>query len=147
MSYLLDTNILVRLLTLEDPRNAEIVQALEALRGSGETCQTCAQVLIEYWAVATRPIDVNGLGLSPLECCHNIRQMVNLFPCVPEPPDILTRWETLVSHHLVLGRQAYDARIAALMQAHGLDKILTYNVDDFGRYDFIAALTPTDLDS
>ena len=36
---------------------------------------------------------------------------------------------------VVLGTQVYDARlVAAAMLAHGIDRILTFNVADFSRY-------------
>jgi predicted nucleic acid-binding protein len=41
----------------------------------------------------------------------------------------------------VLGTQLYDARLVAAMLAHGIDRILTFNVADFSRYG-VAVLHP-----
>ena len=41
-----------------------------------------------------------------------------------------------------MGRQAHDARIVALMQAHGIAHIVTLNVDDFKQYQGITPFSP-----
>jgi predicted nucleic acid-binding protein len=43
-------------------------------------------------------------------------------------------WEQLVDRHAVVGLAVFDARLAAAMQVHGLDRILTFNTRDFVRY-------------
>ena len=32
------------------------------------------------------------------------------------------------------GKQAYDARLVAVVKVHGIGRILTFNVGDFNRY-------------
>lgn len=55
MSYLLDTNILLRTLITEDP-NYEITQkAIASLRREKERLFIAPQNLIELWNVVTRP--------------------------------------------------------------------------------------------
>jgi len=40
----------------------------------------CAQVLIEYWVVATRPASRNGFGLTPAEAEADIMELRRLLP-------------------------------------------------------------------
>jgi predicted nucleic acid-binding protein len=42
----------------------------------------------------------------------------------------------------VSGRQVHDARLAAVMEVHGVTHILTFNTDDFRRYPGIISVDP-----
>ncbi len=145
MSYLIDTNVLLRFFDIADPRNTEIVEALDAVTNSTEEIFVCLQVLIEYWSVATRPREVNGLGLATADADRHLSKIESLFTRLPEPSDISERWRELAACHCVIGRQAHDARLAALMISHGIDTIITLNNTDFTRYSEITALTPAQL--
>lgn len=144
MSYLVDTNVFLRVANPADPHRAECVAALDLLRGTDEAF-TCAQILIEYWSAATRPTDVNGLGLDTAKTARNLRLIGGMFPCLSEPPDMGDLWQKVVIRHNVIGKQAHDARIAALMLAHGVTHILTLNPNDFTRYEGITPVTPQEL--
>jgi len=144
VSYLIDTNVLLRFFDLTDPQNGEIVRALDAVTRASEETFVCAQVLIEYWAVATRPREANGLGLDIAEADQNLDEIEALFACLPEPPDMAERWRAVVTQHSVSGKQAHDARLAALMQAHGVVHLVTLNPQDFARYQDITPLTPAE---
>ena len=61
MSYLLDTNILLRLINPEDPMHLKTVEALELLNFQRHKLVIAPQNLIELWNVGTRPSDKNGL--------------------------------------------------------------------------------------
>jgi predicted nucleic acid-binding protein len=47
----------------------------------------------------------------------------------------------------VRGAKVHDARLAAVMQAHGLTRILTFNAADFRRYSDITVLDPSSFAS
>ena len=64
MSYLVDTNLLLRLAQPKNPHQREAVRSLRALRRQKESLAIIPQNLIEFWAVATRPPANNGLGLT-----------------------------------------------------------------------------------
>lgn len=145
MSCLIDTNILLRFFDLADPRNAEIVRALDTVTRASEETFVCAQVLIEYWVVATRPREANGLGLSIGDADQNLNKIDALLTCLPEPPDIADLWHKVVVEHKVLGKQAHDARLVALMLSHGISQLLTLNTSDFARYPEITPLTPAEV--
>ena len=145
MSFLIDTNVLLRFFELQDPKNDEIVQALNALRNATEPSFTCAQVLIEFWVSATRPLDANGFGLDPAQADLRLSVVHSLFACLPEPPDMAERWRKVARENAVSGRQAHDARIVALMLAHGVTHILTLNPNDFTRYQGVTSVTPQEI--
>lgn len=88
MSYLVDTNVLLRLRDSADPRYHECVSAVDLLRGQSERLFVCAQILAEFWVVLTRPCDVNGCGLVFDDTVTAIGKVRAAFRCLAEPPDI-----------------------------------------------------------
>lgn len=66
-------------------------------------------------------------------------------PVLTEVPDIGPRWRRVVEQFSVISKQAHDARLIALMEAHGIDRILTMNAKDFARFNHISILTPADV--
>ncbi len=131
MKTLVDTNVLIRYMDETSPDNSMCVRALETLTAQGSDLSVCAQVLIEYWAVATRPLSANGLGFSVEKVDRQITEVCSAFTHLPEPGDIASEWRKLASLHAVIGKQAHDARIVALMLSHSIARILTFNASDF----------------
>jgi predicted nucleic acid-binding protein len=105
----------------------------------------CAQTLIEFWVVATRPTANNGFGLTPSQVRADVDEFINLLPCLPEPPDVADRWLRLVTRYSVSGKPAHDARLVALMEAHGVRRLLTLNPGDFARYPNVECVSPNQL--
>ena len=64
-----------------------------------------------------------------------------LFTLLPEEP-MQAEWERLVAMYRVSGKNSHDARLVAAMVVHGVGSILTFNVQDFVRYDGITVLDP-----
>lgn len=145
MNVLLDTNILGR---MAEPAHAQYQVALDAtsaLVRRGDSPCLVPQVLYEFWVVATRPVKVNGLGLSIPQAATELTRVQGIFHLLPELPSFFAEWERLVTTHQVAGKAAHDARLVAAMAVHGLSHILTFNVADFTRYPGITAIDPTTL--
>jgi|SRR6185295_8348637 len=144
MSVLLDTNILTRSAQPGHPMHKAALDAVDILRTRGEQLYVVPQNLVEFWAVATRPLSVNGLGMTPAQAQSELSRIKSLFRLLPDTPAIYDEWETLVSRHQVSGRNAHDARIVAAMNVHAISSILTFNGDDFKRYSAINVVSPAD---
>ena len=144
MAVLVDTNILLRLLQPHHLHCQIAERALNVLRARNEVLNVTIQNLIEFWAAATRPVGENGLGFDIDRTAKELDDVKRLFVLLPEVPTG-EEWERLVKIHQVLGRNTHDARLAAAMHVHGIDRILTYNVRDFSRYAGITALDPKTL--
>ena len=67
MAHLVDTTVLIRLANTADARHAVAAHAVLELHRRGEVLHVTPQVLIEFRNVATRPVAVNGLGLSTVD--------------------------------------------------------------------------------
>ncbi|WP_162176619.1 type II toxin-antitoxin system VapC family toxin [Deinococcus frigens] len=143
---MIDTNIALRLVDISSPQHLMVKSALSRLVLQGDQIILVPHIFYELWAVMTRPTDVNGLGWPP-ELAHSVINGLNSqFLFLADTPAVFDHWLNLVSLHRVSGKKAHDARLAAVMQAHGLDSLLTFNETDFKRFG-ISVITPTDLSS
>lgn len=134
-SYLLDTNILVKLANPEDGQHAVCKQALQRLKSQGHQLCIAPQVLVEFWVVCTRPADQKGYekgyGWNPSDTRNQINKLRNLFELRPEVPELFDRWLDMVSKANVRGKRAHDARLAAFVVVHHIDYLLSFNIQDF----------------
>jgi predicted nucleic acid-binding protein len=139
MAVLLDTNILLRLAQPHHPSAPVAARALRALRANNGMLHITQQNIVEFWAVATRPIAANGLGFSTEQATAEVETLKRLFVLLPELP-LQDVWERLVADYRVSGKNAHDARLVAAMVVHGIESILTFNAQDFLRYGKIRVL-------
>jgi len=145
MSYLIDTNVLVRLAQPKNPDQREARRASGTLRRHPEFLGIIPQNLIEFWAAATRPASSNGLDLTVDETPRQIGKLKALFTLLPDSSDIFSEWERLVLQHQVSGKQAHDARLVAAMKVHNVTHLLTFNIPDFKRFTGITVVSPTNV--
>ena len=146
MAYLIDTNIVMRMASPDHPMCAEALNALGVLRQRREERYLTHQNLVEFWRSATRPIERNGLGLSISEASVELQRLEELFPVLPDVPEIYPEWRRLVLEYSVMGVNVHDARLVAVMRVHGLTHILTFNIGDFNRYStLITPVHPTTI--
>jgi predicted nucleic acid-binding protein len=123
----------------------DAARSLGLLIFRGELVSVIPQNFIEFWAVATRPTLNNGLGMSVDETAQHIAAFKTVFELVPDNDSIFSEWEQLVVRHQVIGKQVYDARIAAAMSVHNLTHLLTFNDIDFKRFTEITVVNPRDV--
>ncbi len=142
MSYLLDSNILLRLIQKNHLQYTISRNAVLTLRQNGEKLCLIPQNFIEFWAVATRPVSSNGLGLTIDRTKSEIRKFKRLFAFNDDESDIFIEWEKLVSNYQTSGKNVHDARIVAAMIKHKISSLLTFNTKDFIRYKEITVIDP-----
>lgn len=142
MAYLVDTNVLVRLAVSADPRHLTVRRAVDVLASEG--LYVASQNFVEFWNVATRPVESNGLGQTPIAADQSLRTLEQAFPRLPESAEAYDRWRDLVVHFGISGVKVHDARLVALMLANDIATILTFNVTDFRRFEVLGihALDP-----
>jgi predicted nucleic acid-binding protein len=146
MSILVDSNILCRLARSDDPQHSTARKAVEVCLERPEELLLTPQAEREFWVVATRPREQNGLGLSPGQAAQHLKDFEQFCSFVPDTPAVHQNWLRLVAQHQVCGKEAHDAVYAAAMQAHAVGQILTFNAEDFRRYQRqIIVLTPEQL--
>ena len=145
MSFLVDTNLLLRSAEPSHPMYPDAINAIGVLRIQGELLHIVPQNLIEFWNVYTRPLERNGLGHTAAEAAVEVNRIKGLFLLLSDTPTIYAEWERLVMTYGVRGVNVHDARLVAAMLIHGLTHILTFNTSDFTRYTEITTVHPTEV--
>jgi predicted nucleic acid-binding protein len=140
--YLLDTNVVVRLMEPAAAEHEMVKEAIRRLIAAGHALVLAPQVLTELWVVATRPVETNGFGWHPSKTAEVIASLRNRFVLLDEGPAAFEGWLTLVQAAKVRGKRAHDARLAAVMLSQGVTQILTLNTADFDGLPGITALHP-----
>ena len=74
MHYLVDSNVLLRLLQRNDPHHSTIRQAVRSLLARGDELCCAPQNIVELWNVSTRPATARGgFGLTTAETDRRVR--------------------------------------------------------------------------
>ena len=143
--YLLDTNVVMRFCNPSDVQHQLATDAISRLLMQSDECLLVTQVIIEFWVVATRPTQVNGLGWTVEQTRSTIDQLLDRFSFLEESPQIFPNWLNLVTTNKVMGKRTHDARIIAAMLANGITHLLTFNPSDFAGISSITIIHPQDL--
>lgn len=143
--YLLDTNVVMRFCNPSDVQHELATDAISRLLMQSDECLLVTQVIIEFWVVATRPTQVNGLGWTVEQTRSTIDQLLDRFLFLEESPQIFPNWLNLVTTNRVMGKRTHDARIIAAMLANEITHLLTFNPSDFAGISSITIIHPQDL--
>lgn len=143
MSVFVDTNILLRSIQPSHPMHERAVRQVASFIAQDEALVVTPQIVAEFWNVATRPIEHNGLGMGHEQTREELVRLEHFFSVLGETPDVYAEWKRLVAGYKVTGVQVHDARLVAAMQVYGVGRILTFNDQDFTRYrDIIEVIRP-----
>ena len=146
MLVLADTGVLLRLADPADPQHGAVDHAVRAIRSRGDGLTIAVQNAVEFWNVCTRPATARGgWGLDTAEADRRLRAIEAGFSLLAELPVAYPIWRRLVVAHSVQGKQVHDARLVALMMAHGITHVLTLNAGDFARFPGIVEVAPASL--
>ena len=145
MNVLIDTNVMLRLAQVSSQDHATARSAILNLSESDLTLCVVPQVIYEFWVVATRPLNVNGLGMDIATTAKSIEGILEEFLLLKDERGIFDHWKSLVIDHEITGKPAHDARLVSAMLRHGLTDLLTFNKGDFVRFTAIRVFTPSDV--
>ncbi len=112
-AVLVDTNVL---LTATTPARALHTEALEVLNEwptRGFSLCVSGQVFREYLVVATRPTEVNGLGLGVEDALANVAELRARFRLLDERVAVFEHLNRLVREIGCRGKQIHDANLVA----------------------------------
>ncbi|MGO8672431.1 MAG: type II toxin-antitoxin system VapC family toxin [Capsulimonadaceae bacterium] len=145
MRYLLDTNILVRWADTSSPAHPLVTASLVSLHRQSADLYVARQNIIEFWAVATRPVNSNGLDWTIDETRREINRATSFVNLLPSNDDVYAIWLRLVEEDGVAGKSVHDAHLAATAISNNITRVLTINTDDFKRFTEVAAIHPRDV--
>ena len=145
MRVLVDTNILLRSAQPNHPLCHQATHAVSKLLRQNDSVFFCAQNIAEFWNVATRPTERNGMGFSEEEAGREVAGIEASLFLLPDVPASHPVWKRIVHDYRVRGVKVYDARLVAVMNVYAVESILSFNSADFKRYDLVTALDPASL--
>lgn len=102
----------------------------------------CGQIFREYLVVATRPLENNGLGLTPQKAIENIESFHQCLQLLEENDATTRRLESLVAKNSIKGKRIHDANLVSIMIENGLSEIITLNPKDFTAFSEITPREP-----
>jgi len=102
LRFLADTNLAARRILTSDPNHALIKQAVDSLLMRGDEVAITAQNLVEFQALATRPVEANGLGLTTAEANEQAHEMEAIFPLLEETPSVYNQWRPRTSWNAMM---------------------------------------------
>jgi predicted nucleic acid-binding protein len=128
-----DTNILVHASRERSPFHARATSGLRRAGSDGSSLWISRQILREYVAVVTRPQPTEP-ALTATTAAADARGLLAKFNVAEDGSRVTDRLLQLLEQTSVGGKQVHDANIAATMLAHGIRRLLTFNVADFRRF-------------
>lgn len=133
-AVLVDTNVLLSATApLRRLHHAALV-VLNDWPNQGIVLAASGQIFREYLVVATRPLDVNGLGLGVEDALANVGAFRRRMRLLPESEESWDRLQTLVARYGCQGKQIHDANLVAAALASEVGKLVTANAGDFVRF-------------
>ncbi|MFI5386131.1 MAG: type II toxin-antitoxin system VapC family toxin [Fimbriimonadales bacterium] len=147
MRYILDTNVLLRLVLVDEPDHPVVLNAVTKLESEGHELCCTTQSLREFWHVGTRSSEANGLGRSPEDILALISEICGRCRVLSEDAATFDEWLTLVSSASVRGAACHDANHIAIAKAHRVDRVMTFDLGHFNRFTAsgIVAVSPRDI--
>jgi predicted nucleic acid-binding protein len=79
---------------------------------------------------------------SGAEAIQVIAELLSFLHVLPIPARAVEWWLDMLRSRPVTGGAVFDLQIASSMVANGVNRIYTFNIDDFKHFAEIEALTP-----
>jgi predicted nucleic acid-binding protein len=129
-----DTNVLLSATVPARLLHRAALSVLNDWPNRGFTLMASGQVLREYLVVATRPAEVNGLGMSLAAALENVAAFSARLRLLGETEQSWGRLQTLLHTQGCRGKQIHDANIVATAITAGVRSLVTANSLDFTRW-------------
>lgn len=126
-----DTNVL---LAATDRSRGAHASATAFLNDDQRRLALTPQIVREYLAVTTRPVEVNGFGLSGEDAVGNVEQFLDDMELLSEDASTTRRLMDLIGKRSAAGKQVHDANVVAVALAHRASAIVTDNGRHFSRF-------------
>ncbi len=132
-----DTNVL---LAATDRSRDSYSAAFQLISEDERRLAITPQIVREYLAVATRPMEVNGFGLAGKDAVANVEQFLDDMELLSEDAATTRLLLELIDEESAAGKQVHDANVVAVALAHGAGAIITDNARHFARFTELVAI-------
>jgi toxin-antitoxin system PIN domain toxin len=136
-----DTNVLIYALDADAPQHAAARTLLEAGRDPSMTLYVTSQILCEFYSIVTNPRRVPK-PRSAAEAMAAIADLLAYVHVLPVPARTVDGWLELLRRHPVPGGDVFDLQIAATTTANGIQRIYTFNTNDFAVFTELTVVAP-----
>ncbi len=129
---------------MRTPRSTRLhARCLDAARDPSVKLYVTSQILCEFYSIITNPRRV-AVAASPTEALRVISAMLALpgLQVLPIPAGAVAGWMELLRRRPVTGGDVFDLQIVATMRANGVQRIYTFNTDDFDVFPELAVVAP-----
>jgi predicted nucleic acid-binding protein len=140
-SGIVDANVLVYAMDADAPQHVASRALLDAARDSSTTLYVTSQILCEFYSIVTNARRVPK-PRTPDDALSAVSGLLAFLHVLPIPARTVEGWMDLLHRHPVTGGAVFDLQIVATMQANGIQRIYTFNTDDFEVFPELAVLTP-----
>jgi predicted nucleic acid-binding protein len=139
----IDANILVYAVNVDAPQYAASRTLLEAALDPAVALYVTSQILCEFYSLITNPKRV-PLAWSSAEAVQLIQALLDLpgLHVLAVPAKAVTGLMELLKRHPVTGGDVFDLQIIAAMQANNIQRIYTFNADDFRVFPELKVVEP-----
>ncbi len=138
---IVDANVLVYALDTKAPQHLSSRILLDSARSGATTLYVTSQVLCEFYAIVTNARRVLK-PRSSADAVAAITDLLSFLHVLPIPARTVEGWLDLLRRRPVTGGAVFDLQIVAAMLANDVQRIYTFNTDDFKPFPEIEPLTP-----
>jgi predicted nucleic acid-binding protein len=140
---LVDTNVIVYSINADAPDHASSRALLEAARIPSTELYVSSQIICELYSVITSARRV-AAPCSPREALQVLSAILTLpgIRVLPIPAEALTALLEILRVHPLTGGDVFDAQIVATMKANNIQRIYTFNAEDFEVFPELSVVVP-----
>lgn len=138
---IVDANVLVYAIDAASSQHLASRKLLEAAYDGSATLYITLQVLCEFYSIVTNPRRV-AKPPTPADALTAISGFITRLHLLPVPVDTVKKWLDLLKRRPVLGGDVFDLQLAATMLANGIQRIYTFNDQDFRAFTELIVLIP-----
>ncbi len=142
----IDTNVLFRARIKSQNLHDEAKRLIDGQINVGAELWISRQIIREFLVHVTRPQSVSQ-PMSAIEVESEVNVLQSVFSIADETSAVTDQLIRLIKQYPTGGKQIHDANIVATMLVHGIDSLLTQNIDDMKRFEKVITLIPLKADS
>jgi hypothetical protein len=138
---LIDANVLVYAMDADAPQHVASRALLDTARDTSTVLYVTSQILCEFYSIVTNARRVPK-PRSPADALSAISGLLSFLHVLPIPVRAVEEWLGLLRRRPVTGGDIFDLQIVATMKANGVQRIYTFNADDFEVFPELEVLIP-----
>lgn len=138
---IVDANVLVYAMDAAAPQHLASRNLLDAARNSSTTLYVTLQILCEFYSIVTNARRVAKPRTSA-DALTAISSLLAILHVLPVPVHTVKEWLDLLRRRPVAGGEIFDLQLVATMLANGIQRIYTFNADDFKVFTELIVIVP-----